>query len=143
MQYSVKQVITLMVVMLGVALLVIQAQDNPGGADAGKKKKKGGTPVVNLQQLPRDVDLEIMEMFRSSLGVECNYCHVAGELQEKGHVGDRQSDANPKKLIARNMIKMVKEINATLTGSGAYPDAKNVVTCWTCHRGHTIPPTVP
>jgi hypothetical protein len=41
------------------------------------------------------------------------------------------------------MIKMTKEINATLTGSGAYPDAKNVVTCWTCHRGHSIPPTAP
>jgi len=143
MQYSLKQLITLMVVMLGVALLVIQAQDSQGGADTGKKKKKAGTPVVNMQQLPRDVDLEIMEVFRSSLGVECNYCHVAGEFQEKGHVGDRQSDANPKKLIARNMIKMTKEINAALTGSGAYPDAKNVVTCWTCHRGHSIPPTAP
>jgi len=52
-----------------------------------------------------------------------------------GHVGDRQSDANPQKLIARNMIKMTKEINAILTGSGAYPHGKNVVTCWTCHRG--------
>jgi hypothetical protein len=142
MQYSVRQFITLVVVMLGVALLVIQAQDNQGGADAGKKKK-GRTPVVNLQQLPRDVDLEIMELFRASLGVECNYCHVAGEFQERGHVGDRQSDVNPKKLIARNMIKMTKEINAALTGSGAYPDAKNVVTCWTCHRGHSVPPTAP
>ncbi len=143
MSNSAKQLIALVVVMLGVALLVSQAQDNPGGADAGKKKKKGGTPVVNLQQLPRDVDLEIMEVFRASLGVECNYCHVAGELQEKGHVGDRQSDANPKKLIARNMIKMTKQINAALTGAGAYPDPKNIVTCWTCHRGHSIPPTAP
>jgi len=31
-----------MVVMLGVALLVIQAQDSQGGADTGKKKKKAG-----------------------------------------------------------------------------------------------------
>jgi len=40
MQYSLKQLITLMVVMLGVALLVIQAQDSQGGADSGKKKEK-------------------------------------------------------------------------------------------------------
>ncbi len=42
MQYSVKQFITLVVVMLGIALLVIQAQDNQGGADAGKKRRKAG-----------------------------------------------------------------------------------------------------
>jgi len=44
MQYSLKQLITLMVVMLGVALLVIQAQDSQGGADTGKKRKKLGRP---------------------------------------------------------------------------------------------------
>jgi hypothetical protein len=142
MQSWVRQFIMVAIVMLGVAYLILQAQDDQGGADAGKKKK-AGTPVVNMQQLPRDVDLHIMELFRSALGVECNYCHVAGELQEKGHVGDRQSDANPKKLIARNMIRMTKQINLVLTGSGAYPDAKNVVTCWTCHRGHSIPPLAP
>lgn len=101
------------------------------------------TPVVNLQALPRNVDLHIMELYRSALGVECNFCHVAGTEQEKGHTGDRQSDANPKKLIAREMIRMTKQINEGLTGSGAYPDAKNVVTCWTCHRGNHIPPTAP
>jgi Photosynthetic reaction centre cytochrome C subunit len=142
MQSWVRQFITAAVVMLGVAYLIMQAQDDRGDADAGKKKK-AGTPVVNMQQLPRDVDLHIMELFRSALGVECNYCHVAGEFQEKGHVGDRQSDANPKKLIARNMIRMTKEINLALAGSSAYPDAKNVVTCWTCHRGHSIPPIAP
>src|SRR6266699_4069444 len=125
MQSWVRQFITASAVTLSVTFLILQAQDNQGGADAGKKKK-AGTPVVNMQQLPRDVDLHIMEMFRSALGVECNFCHVAGDFQEKGHIGDRQSDSNPKKLIARNMIRMTKEINLALTGSSRYPDVKNI-----------------
>ncbi len=76
-----------------------------------------------------------------SLGVECNYCHVSGDFQERGHNGDRQSDGNPRKLIARDMIKMTKEINKTLTGIGTFPDPSNVVTCWSCHRGNRRPPT--
>ena len=115
----------------------------PGPAKQGQAKGPTRTPVVNMQVLPRNVDLHIMELFRSALGVECNFCHVAGEEQEKGHNGDRQSDANPKKLIARDMIRMTKQINEALTGSGAYPEEKNVVTCWTCHRGNHIPRTAP
>jgi hypothetical protein len=122
-------------------------QEAPNQANPNQAKQaKGGaprTPVVNLQVLPRSVDLHIMELFRSSLGVECNFCHVAGDEQEKGHTGDRQSDANPKKLIARDMIRMAKLINEDLTGSGTYPDSKNVVTCWTCHRGSRVPPAGP
>ena len=117
-----------------------------GGTGAGQQGQAKGTtrtPVVNMQVLPRNVDLHIMELFRSALGVECNFCHVAGEDQEKGHNGDRQSDANPKKLIARDMIRMTKQINEALTGSAAYPDEKNIVTCWTCHRGNHIPLTAP
>jgi hypothetical protein len=31
-----------------------------------------------------------------------------------GHANDRDNDGNPKKLIARGMIGMMKEINAAL-----------------------------
>ena len=122
--------------------LIGQAQEG-ATPDAGKKKKGPGTPVVNMQEMPRDVDLGIMEVFRTSLGVECAFCHVSGERLEKGHVGDRQSDAAPHKLIARDMIRMTKQINLALTNVGAFPDPANMVTCWTCHRGNRIPPTAP
>jgi len=121
---------------------LIQAQDpNQTQARPDNGKKKGpGTPVVNARELPIDVTPATMETLRMSLGVECAYCHVSGEFLERGHNGDRQSDQNPHKLIARDMIKMTKEINRALTGVGVFPDPTNVVTCWTCHRGNRRPP---
>jgi hypothetical protein len=123
--------------------IFVYAQDAPQTPqDNAQKKKKGpGTPVVNARELPVDATPAMMEVFRMSLGVECAYCHVSGDFLERGHNGDRQSDANPRKLIARDMIKMTKEINLSLVGNGSFPDPSNVVTCWTCHRGNRRPPT--
>lgn len=45
------------------------------------------------------------------------YCHVKG---------DRASDEKMQKVTARNMILMVREINAK------FPDGKQHVTCYTC-----------
>ena len=45
------------------------------------------------------------------------------------------SDENPKKITARHMIQMVNEINAK------FPDGKVHVSCYTCHRGATMPLT--
>jgi hypothetical protein len=53
----------------------------------------------------------------------CNYCHVE----------DRASDEKMQKLIARDMIKMVREIN------GRFPDGKPHVSYYTCHRGRIVP----
>jgi hypothetical protein len=41
------------------------------------------------------------------------------------------------KLTARNMVIMVKDINAR------FPEGEQRVTCWTCHRGSTAPATAP
>jgi len=72
-----------------------------------------------------------MQMFVGALGLAdkggCNYCHDSAQGASKA------SDANPKKLTARMMISMAKEIN------GKFPDGKDHVTCYTCHRGSTMP----
>jgi photosynthetic reaction center cytochrome c subunit len=72
-----------------------------------------------------------MQDFVQGLGLldngACGYCHVA----------DRSSDEKMQKLIARNMIVMVREINARFT------DGKQHVNCYTCHRGSPIPATAP
>jgi hypothetical protein len=57
----------------------------------------------------------------------CAFCHVQ----------DRSSDEKPQKVIARRMVFMVKAINSQ------FPDGKQHVTCWTCHRGSTTPPATP
>jgi photosynthetic reaction center cytochrome c subunit len=73
-----------------------------------------------------------MQNFVQALGYAdkgaCEYCHVKG---------DRASDEKMQKVTARNMILMVREINAK------FPDGTQHVTCYTCHRGGTMPATEP
>ena len=79
--------------------------------------------------------IETMRSFRTALGVQCNYCHVAAAA---GGPPDFASDDNPKKEVARTMIAMAREINAKFP-----QDGKRRVSCYTCHRGAAIPLTAP
>ena len=85
-------------------------------------------PHKNLKVLKEDQVRPVMGAMNAALGQRCNFCHVQG---------DNASDDNPKKLVARQMMVMVNEINAK------FPDGKAHVTCYTCHRGKTIPDMVP
>jgi Photosynthetic reaction centre cytochrome C subunit len=92
--------------------------------------KKGPPPAPkNLQVLkPEDNIRAIMRSFTVALGGNCQMCHVQGDFA---------ADTNEHKVIARHMISMTKEINAK------FPDGKEHVTCWTCHRGTHEPAMVP
>jgi hypothetical protein len=99
-------------------------------AQPPQESKKGPPPAPkNLQILTVD-DLRsgIMRKFAVALGGNCQTCHVQG---------DNASDENPHKVIARHMIEMTKEINAK------FPDGKEHVTCYTCHRGSHEPAMAP
>ena len=109
---------------------------------------------MNMVELPPDTDtFMVMPGFRAALGVECNCCHVFGARHERGHADERQLDGNPKKLVARSMIGMLKEINAALFPDGdvdivfaaasIVPEGDKAVTCYTCHRGNHLPPSTP
>jgi hypothetical protein len=100
--------------------------------------RQGGQPPQNLKVLPKDIArpalTAIMRGYTEALGVKCNHCHVEDMAQ-------RASDDNPKKDIARKMIKMTMDINATYlqgVGQPAMPDQPKV-TCFTCHRGQVTP----
>jgi len=96
------------------------------GAQDAPKKGPGGPPQPhkNLKVLQEDQVRPMMGGMQGALGQRCNFCHVQG---------DNASDDNPKKLVARNMMTMVNEINAK------FPDGKAHVSCYTCHRGKTTP----
>ena len=68
-----------------------------------------------------------MRSFTAGLGVRCDFCHVQG---------DRASDENHMKVVARNMVSMVQQINTHFNGSPK-------VTCYTCHRGESEPKNAP
>ncbi len=99
--------------------------------DAPKKGPGRGGPPKNLKVLKVQGPelISAMRSYQVALGgVQCVFCHMQGDFS---------SDENPKKEIARHMISMVQDIN------GKFPDGKEHVTCYTCHRGDTTPKTAP
>src|SRR4030095_8931760 len=73
-----------------------------------------------------------MNYIASSLGVKCTFCPV-----HKDDKCDFASDEKPEKGQAREMMKMVQNINkATFKGNPA-------VGCFTCHRGGPEPIRAP
>jgi len=76
-----------------------------------------------------------MQAISQALGVSCEYCHAA----------PRGSGLpEPKKEIARAMMAMTRQINASIQAatSKASPEVTNVQ-CITCHRGTAIPHQLP
>jgi len=57
----------------------------------------------------------------------CAYCHTPGE--------DMSSDSNYRKVVARQMLMMVRHINS----DWKQHVAATGVTCYTCHRGRGVP----
>ena len=95
-----------------------------------------------LQSLPEAHLFPLMNLVAQSLGVSCDYCHVQVDpdlSRTPSNIGGWvwDSDEKPPKRRAREMMKMVVDLNA----SGFGGEAK--VTCWTCHRGATDPSRLP
>jgi hypothetical protein len=103
---------SIVVAILLFGTLLMEAQPPQGASKGGFKGKGGGFMPKNLQVLDRATFPAAMQSFVQALGLldqgGCNYCHVE----------DRASDEKMQKVITRNMITMVREINARL------PDGK-------------------
>jgi hypothetical protein len=101
-----------------------QRGNQGGGPPAGARGGGGGK---NVQVLGGADIPSTMQSFVAALGLldkgTCNYCHVE----------DRSSDEKKPKQVARRMITMMRAIN------GTFPDGQQHVTCYTCHRGSTVP----
>ena len=98
----------------------------------------------NLKVLPPNIShdqlIATMRFFARSLGVKCNHCHVVNPAGSKEEF-DFPSDAKPEKNVARTMIQMANRINGDFISR--LNRQAETVTCFTCHRGHTIPESTP
>lgn len=99
-------------------------------------------PPKNLKVLPPDMTRDqvtaIMRGFTGALGVRCTHCHVGQDGNPQSM--DYASDDKDEKKTAREMLKMVRGINADYVRMASGGDAKADVRCETCHRGRTEPP---
>src|SRR5690242_11830922 len=117
--------------VLGIAL----AQSTPprpasesGSATAPKLAEEEFKNIQALKGIPAEQVIPSMQFIAASLGVECEYCHVA-------HANEK--DDKKTKLTARKMINMMMAINKENF------EGHRVVTCYSCHRGSAEPVGTP
>jgi hypothetical protein len=117
-------------------------------ACAAISQQKAQAPVAdnlqfhNLQVLPPNIThdelIATMRGIARSLGTKCNHCHVANAPGSEEEF-DFANDSKPEKKVARTMLRMVRDINANYVSKiNAHGQT---VTCFTCHRGNTVPET--
>src|SRR3984957_20613716 len=85
-----------------------------------------------LKGLTVDEFMGTMGLFSAALNVCCGDCHVGA-----GGSNPQWDKDPPRKLVARRMVEVMNKINKESFGG------RQVVTCWTCHRGTTPPATTP
>jgi outer membrane lipoprotein-sorting protein len=84
--------------------------------------------IVQLKGTPADQLVPAMQFISSSLGVECEFCHVHGKME---------LDDKPTKKTAREMMAMTAALNKTSFGG------QREITCYSCHHGSEHPASTP
>ena len=82
--------------------------------------------------IPVDEFMGTMGLFSAALSFCCKDCHTGAGTSNPKWEADP-----PRKVTARRMIQMVKTINQQNF------NGRQVVTCWTCHRGSPSPAITP
>ena len=101
--------------------------------------------LINVKVIPRTTPvIQVVGTMRNitgALGVRCQFCHV-GEEGLPLEKFDFAKDEKRTKLVARQMMRMVEEINRRIDTLPHGPDHGHKavdVTCATCHRGVSRP----
>jgi len=100
--------------------------------------------LVNVKVIPKNTPVMqvvgIMRNFAGALGVRCQYCHIGQEGQPLAQF-DFAKDEKRTKLTARQMMRMVEEINRRVDTLPEHAQMTShvEVTCNTCHRGVSRP----
>ncbi len=89
--------------------------------------------VQALKNITVDEFMGTMGIMSASLGLCCSDCHPGAGTDKVVW----ESDENPRKVTARQMVLMVQAINRN-NFSG-----RQAVTCWTCHRLRVTPVETP
>jgi photosynthetic reaction center cytochrome c subunit len=88
--------------------------------------------VQVLKGIPVDEFMSTMGIFSVALGMSCEDCHTANDSKWENFAID-----NPRKRRARSMVQMMGAINK------GYFGGRQVVTCYSCHRGAYHPKVTP
>ncbi|MES2777852.1 MAG: c-type cytochrome [Bacteroidota bacterium] len=105
--------------------------------------KKKDEKAKNLKVMPKDIshdDLDRqMDFFCGALSVKCNYCHADSKTRP-GKLDFAADSASRHKEDGRRMLELTYSINEKYFGiQRTEPMSKQVVNCYTCHRGEEFP----
>jgi photosynthetic reaction center cytochrome c subunit len=89
--------------------------------------------VTALRGITVDEFMGTMGVFSAALGFSCEDCHTGGSNNWALYAEDR----SPRKATTRRMITMMAAINKQYFGG------RQVVTCFSCHRGSNRPKVTP
>ena len=122
-----------------IALLAATAFDSARAQPPGKWPPDS---LVNVQVIPKTTQpVQVWGMMRniaSGLGVSCTFCHVGSDSAPLERI-DFATDEKRNKRVARQMMRMVQEVNGRLDTIPARATPTVTVTCITCHRGINRP----
>jgi hypothetical protein len=97
--------------------------------------------ATRLKVLPKDTSVQdiykIMAAMQRDLGVQCGFCH---EEDPDSKQVNYASDENPRKEIARSMMRMTNDINTKYLGQLGDRQYASPITCGSCHLGQMHPP---
>jgi len=119
------QRIGVLIGLIFASVLIARAQGAPPTMD-GKTAEQVYKNIKAMNGTPADQLIESMHLIRGALGVDCEFCHDDP---------DRSTDTKKPKEVARDMIRMMVAINKNNFNGG------QAVTCYTCHRGNSVPAT--
>jgi photosynthetic reaction center cytochrome c subunit len=119
--------------MVTAAVSLVSAQSARPAAERPPLAEDVFKNLQVLKGIPVNQFMETMGFFSASLGADCTFCHVT----ESGGSWDKYADDNQHKRTARGMIAMMTAINRDNFGG------RQVVTCYTCHRGGDRPKVTP
>jgi len=108
------------------------AQAPPKTAVPGETSEQHFKNVTVLKGIPVDEFMGTMGLFSAALSFCCKDCHTGA-----GTSNPKWEEDPPRKITARRMAQMVSNINKENF------NGRQVVTCWTCHRGTPSPAITP
>jgi len=124
--------VTAAVWLSSVAFIGGQASPAPVQAQSQLRAETVFKNIIGLRGIPVDEFMGTMGIFSAATGLNCTDCHV-----DNGTWDGYALDDNPRKQTARRMVTMMAEINTQYFGG------RQVVTCFSCHRGSNRPTVTP
>lgn len=120
-------------VALNVCLLGVVSAARQGTLDPAPPMAENVFKNIQvLKGIPVDDFLNTMGIMCAALSFDCSECHTDAGTDKVAWDAD-----TPRKRMARRMVQMVAAINRDNFAG------RQVVTCWTCHRGRDFPVTMP